>query len=217
MTGWIVFGAIVLLLVVLLSLSVVVVVDAHGGELAATYRLGPLKIRLFPRDQADEQADKPPKKAKKKRRRKRGEKVQKEAKEKPKEKFSLEDLGGYVTLGRQILEASGKGLRRIFRGIRITELELDFAVPGEDAADAAISYGRTGGLVWYALGLADEFFTLSVRSVDLTCAFEPEQGRYEGHAAVKLRHATILAAAFGIGFRLLVILIKEKRTQKRDR
>lgn len=214
MAGWIVLGVVVLLILLLLSLSVVIVVDVGDDGAMVALRLGPLRFQLFPMKER-------PVKQKKKKLSKRKKKpspteAPPEEKPKPKKKLpSFDELLHYIELGKEILGAVGKGMRRIFKGIRITELELDFVIAGPDAAEAAISYGKISGLTWYGLGIVDQFFTLSIRNVAMRCDFESEESRYTGHGAVKLRIATMLAAALGIVFRVLVILVRERRNSNK--
>lgn len=237
--GWIIFGSIVLLIAILLSLSVVLVIDIQQDNILLQYRLGPIKLQLFPqkepspqklKKQQEKQAKQKRKaaKAEKKKQVKLREKAAKTSQpgdkpvsgktaEKPKKsKLSFDDIQRYVELGKQFLEASGKGFRRIIKGIRITEGTLDIAVAGEDAFEAALNYGKVSAAVWYALGVVDNFFTLSLRRVNIQCDYEATATSYSGHAAIKLRHGTILVAVLSMAFHFVSILIKDKRKQSKE-
>lgn len=142
MTGWIIAGALAVLVLVALWTDLVLAVRLEDGEFQLRFRYGPLSMPVYP------QPERPPKPArkdaapKKPARRKKKKAKQAPPAQKPVRK-QQGDLGELWQIIRSLLPPLGK----LLTGIRITRLQVQLSVGGTDAADTAIRYGQACALV----------------------------------------------------------------------
>lgn len=125
-----------------------------------------------------------------------------------------DDLKEKIKLIKMILVSSKKGLKRILKGIYISEILIDFTVADEDAANAAINYGKISAAVYDGVAFLRTFFTVSIREITVNCKYNSNESSYDGECSVKLRPATVLLAALSILWHLLIQYIKMKQEEK---
>ena len=136
MTGWIILGVIVGVIILILCLRVSV--QASFGEvLRVTARIGPMKMQIIP----------PPEKKPKK---EKAEKKAPEAEQKPKEKkldlhLTFADIRNALSAVWQSVQGT---LRRAGRRIRIDPLDLSFVFGDENPVNTAQWYGWANTTVW---------------------------------------------------------------------
>ena len=101
-----------------------------------------------------------------------------------------------------LIELVSKPLKRFGSKIRIEDVIIDFDIADEDAAAAAISYGRIGAAVYDGISFLRCFVGMSVRSVNISCLYNTpaDKSRYDGECKVRLRPASLLNAVFAVGF-----------------
>lgn len=138
----------------------------------------------------------------------------KKAKHKEK-KNDKSDLLEKIEAVKVILESSKKGLRRLVKGIRICDINLDFAVADEDAYNAAINYGIVNTAVFNVISFLRIFFTVSIEKINIICRFNSSQSNYDGSCKVKLRPITAILAAGSIYFHYLANTKKYKKEQEK--
>ncbi|MGN0553552.1 MAG: hypothetical protein ACI4I1_09215 [Oscillospiraceae bacterium] len=94
-----------------------------------------------------------------------------------------------------------KFFTKLFGGIKITGLMIDFVISGEDACAAAVNYGKVSTAVYNGIALLKLMFRVSVKTVDIGCEFESGKSSYDCAANVTLGLGTaiglILGALFG--------------------
>lgn len=94
-----------------------------------------------------------------------------------------------------------KFFTKLFRGIKITNLMIDFVISGEDACTAAVNYGKISAAVYNGIALLKLMFRVSVKTVDIRCEFESGKSVYDCTANVTLGLGTavglLLGALFG--------------------
>lgn len=180
--GWIIFGGIVLLIAALLA-SPAVARFEYGEELRL--RVSWLFITLFSIPARTKKAKKRDRKAKKTARdvdraaadtaaaeapspqkaddsalqtEKKAERSDKPAENKPKKvKPTLSEL---FELVKALLDSLGTPLKKLLHRTRIAHLRVNVICGGEDAAQAALNFGKTNILVGNILGWIDVVFTL---------------------------------------------------------
>ena len=148
-----------------------------------------------------EQAPTPPKADKKK----------KPAKAKKKLKLTLDDI---LALLRLATDSLIKPLKKLFKRIRIYDLCLYITCGGDDAAEAALNYGKTNVAVGAVLGNLDTFFSLKPYDVDIGVDFQSEESVSEFGCTLKLSVLAALAFAFTLIFRLLRHLKKHPQSER---
>lgn len=114
----------------------------------------------------------------------------------------LDDLNNKKDAVLLLWELCSGHVKKLCGKIRVDDLVIDFASANEDAADAAIGYGKLNIAVYNALATVKRFITVTVRSVTIDCLYDTpaEKSRYDGECKVKLRPASVLNAIFAIVF-----------------
>lgn len=121
-----------------------------------------------------------------------------------------EELRGKIELVKRLIASSGKGLKRILKGIKFKGLYLKLDIADEDAAECAIKYGKIGAAVYDGLSFLRTFFTVTVEKIELNCRYYTDRGDCTAMGTIALRPATVINAALGIGMKFLILTIKEK-------
>lgn len=204
-------GGILLFIIFLLLFSATLVVTANNYEFYVDVKYMFIKFRVYP------SADKKPKTKKQKKPKKAEKKDDKPPEtqtdnkdDKPKKKRKKQNPFEQLSDILNLLDGVSKYVYRLIKAIRIT-LNLDMSVGGEDAAVAAINYGKYSGLIWAAIGHAGALMTVNPKSVNINCDFEFDRLLYSVYAKIKLRLITVLVIAIGAGIRILKNYIKKDR------
>lgn len=122
------------------------------------------------------------------------------------------ELTQKLELLKMILKASGRGVKRILRGIRFVDLDLAIVCrSSDDAAAAAINYGKISGAVYNGLSLLRVFFTVSVKNLEVHCDFTPGKSTVDVGFAVDFRPITVLAAGIGVLVRFFFLNRRSKK------
>lgn len=233
---WIVFGVLAVF-AVMLMLSLTLAISYIDGDLTIGFRYGFLRFKLHPQKEKKKKDKKPSKikrlfrisKKKKSKQqnlektdkddvdksdidRKNIKKAKKRAK-KEKKKLSRSPMEIYE-LAVEMLEGLSKPMKRIAKGIRISNLELDFIIGGEDAFETAISYGRISGIIGYLIGLIHSLMRLHIKDIDITTDFDAKESIYNAKMLIKLRLGTLLIAGFSIFYKILVNTNKMKNKDR---
>lgn len=208
MTGWIILGSVLVLLVLLcqVRLGVEGSYTPEGGRFAL--RLGPLRFQLWPRK-------KPTKKPKQKTQKV---KKAKPAKAKKPQKPGLFDnltAGDIFVLVRDLAQLGIKAASRLRKKLRVDVLELEIIAAASDPDRAVSRYGRVNALVgtlWQPLNQAVHIRDGRIRvNVDFD---RPHMALY-GQAAITLTIGQSLALGLGLGFELLRYLMQWKQTKQK--
>lgn len=108
-------------------------------------------------------------------------------------------LGDIFEMVKLVLDSLKKPLKKILKRTRIHHLRLYIVCGGEDAAKAAINFGRTNILVGNALGWIDSFFTLKpADEINITVDFQSEETKAEASCTVKMPLYAALAFLFTV-------------------
>ena len=194
----IVFG--ILFLIALLRFGVAVVYNESG--LAATAKVGPLSIRIFPRKEKPERRKKKPaaKVVKKKKEKKERKKREKEP-EKPEEKPGLLDTFF------EMLRAAGVVLGRIRRRLFIKRLILHYTAGGLDPAKTALTFGRLSAASSLILPALEKNFRIRRCDIKTSADFESDKPHVYINAGISLA----VWESLYIVFALLPVLLKLRR------
>lgn len=107
------------------------------------------------------------------------------------QKLTLKDI---LELVKLVWDSLGKPLKRLLRGTRIYGFRLYIVCGGEDAAEAALNFGRTNIAAGAALAFLDGCFTLKQPDMNVTCDFRSEETLME--CSFHARLTVISALAF---------------------
>ena len=222
MSGWIIAGAIVAVILILLMTSVTVRFE-YSGELRLKINWLflnlvqiPAKTRKMKR--RDKKAERDVKSAAVDEEKLSGEapdggiettaepkkspeKKAKKPKGSPKDsadKLTLKDIRALVKL---VWDSLSKPLKRVLKATRIYDFRLYIVVGGEDAAKAAIRFGEVNIAAGSALAFLDGNFTLKKPDYYITCDFLSEETRSECSFTAKLTVIAALAFLFWLAGR----------------
>lgn len=233
MSGWFIFGGVVLLLVLLFTRSVVVTAEYDEEKLDVKVKY--LFITLYPRKpkrkkspkekkrksaearltgEADEEESGEPPEEPAERESPGKDKIKKAHKEKaPKKKkgkkfaYDLEQIMDYV-------RSASPPIKRLFKKIRVSDLTIDYVVATDDAAKTAIKYGTVCAALYPAIEWLTTYFTVRVRRVHVEADFSEEADDIFAYCKIKLRVSTALGCILWLGVRVIKTYFKYQKKQE---
>lgn len=108
-------------------------------------------------------------------------------------------LGDIFEMVKLLLDSLKKPLKKILKRTRIHHLRIYIVCGGDDAAKAAINFGKANILVGSALGWIDSFFTLKpADEINITVDFQSEETKAEASCTVKMPLYAALAFVFTV-------------------
>ena len=156
------------------------------------------------------------KKPKKKKRAKQAEERQaeKEAPQESKIKQLIKEQGlsGFLRLMKELTVLAAGAARDILKHVRISRLEIDATVAGEDAADTAVKFGQACSGIYTAAGMITALTKCSQYHVGITPGFEGQKSAVSGYVKARIAPAFVLAA----GMKALVKYFKFVLNQKKQ-
>ena len=201
-TGWIILG-VILLLIVLLCLAPVGVYIRYDAELLLRLRIGPISMTILPKK------EKPSKTVKKDR---KGKAAQSETAEgasesdapsEKKTKFPKPNKAQIIYSLRTLPGILKKALSRTRRAILISPLYVKVVFAGDDPADIAENYGKAQALVSALFPELKKLVRIKKARIALSANYENEQMELYAEAGLRLRFGTILIIAFSAAFSML--------------
>lgn len=201
MTGWIVLGAVVLLLAAALLLPLAVRLTYDRGALVVGVRLGPVERTLWPRPNKQEKQEKQPSKPKQsKKTAKSGKSAAGGEKKRPTRQqllYALDTLPPIL----------GRALKRTGRRVRVEPLKLHLLVAGPDPADTALLYGRLEAALAAGLPVLHRLVRIREQDIRLFLDFQEERMDCIADVGVSLRVGDALAVVLCAALSLLKWLI----------
>ena len=193
MIGWIILAAIVLLIFVISLIRLGGRAKYDGNGFYAYVLAGPVKIQLYPAKPRDEEKQK-----------KKKPKKEKTKKEKPKKaEDSPEKKPG--TLGRvlELLPVVGEAAGSLKRKIRIDHLILTVIWGAEDAASAALGYGKANAFLGMIWPLIDHNFKVKKCDWNMDVDYGKQKPEFAADAAITITVGQLVSFAFYYGIKLL--------------
>lgn len=213
MTGWIIAGSIIAVIILLLSVPVVVRFEYYDTiklkiswlfftfvkipKTSGKKKSGQKNKEKAAAKEKDGNSDSESKKEKfKDKKDKKSDEKDEKSEEKPKEKdkkpsLTLEEIFGLVKV---VWNSLSNPVKRLLKSGRIIGFYLNIVCGGSDAAKAAINFGRINMLAGNALAFLDGCFKLKKPDFNITCDFLSEKTRTECELTFKL--TPMAAAAF---------------------
>lgn len=190
MIGWIILAVILVLIIVisLIRLGGRAKYDAEGFY--AYVLVGPAKVQLYPVKPKDKQK---PKK----------EKQKKEKSGKTKQKSEEEKPG---TLGRvlKLLPLVGEAAGSLKRKIRIDHLVLTVIWGAEDAASAALGYGKANAFLGMIWPLIDHNFKVKKCDWNIDVDYGEQKPKFTADAAITITVGQLVSFVLHYGVKLLM-------------
>ena len=185
--GWIIVGVVLVILFVLLICKITIIFD-RGDKIFLKVSYLFFTVYKYPANsRKNKKKDRKVKSAVKKSKKK----TKKEA-----EKLSFSDI---VTLVKFLPESMGKPLKKMMKRTEFSHIRVDITAGGEDAARAAINFGKINIAVGNALGFIDSFFTLkSIDDIHVGVDFELEKTSSSYSGEIMLSLAAAIAFTFTV-------------------
>ncbi len=115
-------------------------------------------------------------------------------------------------------EAADRPILKIFKGIKISELYIDFFIANEDAYKCALNYGKISGTLYNIIAWLSVLFNVKLKTVDINPLFGQKKSQWDVSLKISLCLMTMVIA--GIQFLLIYlfrVLIPSKRQLKKAR
>lgn len=232
MTGWIIFGSIVLFLVWLFTRHVVV---------TAVYDKNPeLKVKfLF--FTVFRLPEKPKLKKKEKREKKRKEpeavseepvkteeassetgntedlpseeKAPEDKKKKVKPKKEKKKLDIDLEMIMDYVRSAAPPIKRLFKKIKFRQVYLDYVVGTDDAAKTALKYGGLCATIYPVIEWLTTYFDFDAREINIEADFSAEKDDIFAYGVIKLRVSTALGCAIWLLTRVIKTYSKYNKAE----
>lgn len=140
-------------------------------------------------------------------------KTEKPEKIKSSEKEKISD--GKIEFLLDLIRSADRPFLKICKGIKFSNLYIDFIIADEDAYKCALNYGKISGMVYNMLGWFSVIFNVKFRTVDVVPDFRSNESRWDISAKVSFRPIILVIA--GIYFLITYIfrfMIPEKRQKE---
>lgn len=193
MTGWIILIAIlaVLFFISLIRLGGRAIYGPNGFSVYVM--IGPGRIQLFPKkDGSDKKEAKPEKKRKKKKERK------------PKKSEKQVDKPGTVGRVLELLPVVAEAAGALKRRIRINHLNLTVIWGAEDAASAALGYGKANAFLGMIWPLLDNNFKVKKCDWHIDVDYGKTAPEFMADAAITISIGQLISFAVHYGAKLLI-------------
>lgn len=118
------------------------------------------------------------------------------------------DISETIEFVKQLVESASKPIKRFISHIRVSNFYLFITASGEDAAQAAMNYGKINWLVHTALAVLYNTVKLNVKKIDITADFTSGKTEYELSCKVKLRLGTAIGCVLWFLFRTAKLYLK---------
>lgn len=129
------------------------------------------------------------------------------------EKKTLGDKVGTIL---DIWSCAKNPAAKIFRGIHLEDIYIDFIIADTDAYKCALNYGRISAAVYNGLALLSRIFTVRFKTVDVRCGFGIEKSQWDGALRVRFCLGTaVLSGIWFIGAYVFRVLIPGKIKRKK--
>lgn len=107
---------------------------------------------------------------------------------------------------------------KIFRGIHLEDIYIDFIISDTDAYKCAVNYGRISGALYNLLAQMSRLFTVRFKTVDVRCGFAIEKSQWDGSLRVRLCLGTfVLSGIWFIGAYVFRVFIPDKIAKSRSK
>ena len=118
------------------------------------------------------------------------------------------DIGETIEFVKQLISSASKPVKRLIGHISVSNFYLFITASGEDAAQAAMNYGKINWLVHTALAVLYNTVKLNVKKIDITADFTSGKTEYELSCKVKLRLGTAIGCVLWFLFRTAKLYLK---------
>lgn len=99
-----------------------------------------------------------------------------------------------------ILSAVPRPLQKLLQAVTLDRIETDLCIGGEDAADAAVLYGRVQLAVQNLLANLGRWIHVKRKNIAISCDFTKDTSVWNARCRLKVRIGTVLLAGIWFGW-----------------
>lgn len=228
MTGWIVFGIIVLLIAAILSIRITIMVSSVNSKLVTSFKIlffekefdfiKILEMILFPNRAVDKNKEKK-KKEKPPKKKKPAASKQDEAEKGPNKYlhdiYLKDGIAGIFELVSNIAQTLSTAVVAFFRHFIINELYVDICITGQDAEDTGREYGHLIGVYYPLIGVIRNGMTVKKYEENIYADFLGIQNSHDIYFRGSIRVVHLLGLAFATVKTFLVNIINTNKEDKK--
>lgn len=193
---------IIIAIILIIRVGATLIYGEDGLELAAF--VGPVRIKITPKEE-------------KKEKEKKSEKKKKTKKEKEEQVKKL-DVGGKVSAIKSILPAVFDALGKLRHKLSVDELIVHYTVASDDPAESAILFGRVSAAIGAATPIIENAFKIKNRDIGVNVDFSLKDPIIYIRARFSLAIWEVLYIIYGPGKEFIKLLLAaDKKKQKRDK
>lgn len=116
-----------------------------------------------------------------------------------------------------IWEIADRPVLKIFKGIKLSELYIDFIIADEDAYKCALNYGKISGAVYTLLAWFSVLFNVRLKTVDINPGFALEKSQWDVSLRVSLNLMTpIIAGLWFLIIYFFKVVIPSRKKNKSE-
>lgn len=132
--------------------------------------------------------------------------------QKAKTKSKSGNLSDNWEMIKTLIESAGRPVKRLISHIRVTDLFADITVSGEDAASAALNYGKINWLVHSAIAFLYQTVRLCVKKINIGVDFTSGNTEYFISCKIKMRLCTAIGCALWFIARAAKLTMKKTQS-----
>ena len=118
---------------------------------------------------------------------------------------------------KDFVESASPPIKRLFKKIKVRDLYIDYVVGSNDAAKTAIKYGSLCAVVYSVLKWLTLYFDVKAKEVNIEADFKAEKDDIFVYTKVKMRISTALGCVLWLAVRVLKTYLKYSRNLKPQR
>ena len=118
---------------------------------------------------------------------------------------------------KDFVESASPPIKRLFKKIKVRDLYIDYVVGSDDAAKTAIKYGSLCAVVYSVLKWLTLYFDVKAKEVNIEADFKAEKDDIFVYTKVKMRISTALGCVLWLAVRVLKTYLKYSRNLKPQR
>ena len=202
MSGWVIFGIIMAVFVLIGCIPVGVDAVYRENDLALRLKIGFARVQVLPAKPKKKQADRKKAKAAQK-------KQPSKAPVKPKKQFQIPKLTLQDIFA--LLDLACDTLGNLRRKLRVEVLVLHVTLDGSDPAKAAMLYGRSWAVLGALTPKLDQLFVIKKRDIQPILDYNEKEMKLDAHLALTITIGRAISLALRAGVRFLKLWIEKKK------
>jgi len=202
--GWIIAGAVItaLALLLMIPLSGVVIWD-EGLRLDLKWLF--IRKTLYPETKEKKEKEEPEKKSEKK-----AEPKNKKKKNKASAQEVIDNVLDYI-------KRCKGGALMILRNIRVSLLKMDWTIAADDCAECAIRYGKMNAYIYGALASMENIIRIKRADIRLVPDFTAAEEKFSIQAVISLTPLIVIIGAVRMAWGFLMKMIADSKKVKQQR